>query len=128
MIGRRLAGPVTVGEPVTPTRLLGNGLTTGLVRGAVAAGVPLDDPRGADLVRAGDHLDLLETPRPGDSATAPTARPTVATVASHALVLAVLPRTADADAEVVLAVDRATALQIARDRAGQVFAVVADPP
>ncbi|MFN2561221.1 MAG: Flp pilus assembly protein CpaB [Jatrophihabitans sp.] len=128
LIGRRLAGPVTAGEAVTSTRLLGNGLTTGLARGAVAAAVPLDDPRAADLVRPGDHLDLLETPRPGDSDTAPTGPPKVATVASHALVLAVLPRTAEADAEVVLAVDRAAAVQIARDRAGQVFAVVADPP
>jgi pilus assembly protein CpaB len=128
LIGRRLAGSVTAGEPVTSARLLGNGLTTGLARGAVAAAVPLDDPRAADLVRPGDHLDLLETPRPGDSDTAPTGPPKVATVASHALVLAVLPRTAEADAEVVLAVDRAAAVQVARDRAGQVFAVVADPP
>jgi pilus assembly protein CpaB len=129
LIGRRLAGPVGAGEAVTPARLFGSGLTTGLPRGAVAAAVPLDDPRGADLVRAGDHLDLLETPRPPDIETAPAnSPPAVSTVASHALVLAVLPRTTDADAEVVLAVDRATAVQIARDRAGQIFAVVADPP
>jgi Flp pilus assembly protein CpaB len=129
LIGRRLAGPVGAGEAVTPTRLFGSGLTTGLPRGAVAAAVPLDDPRSADLVRAGDHLDLLETPRPADIETAPAnSAPAVSTVASHALVLAVLAHTTDADAEVVLAVDRATAVQIARDRAGQVFAVVADPP
>lgn len=129
LIGRRLAGPVGAGEALTPTRLFGSGLTAGLPRGAVAAAVPLDDPRSADLVRAGDHLELLATPRPADIETAPaTSAPTVSTVASHALVLAVLPHTADADASVVLAVDRATAVQIARDRAGQVFAVLADPP
>jgi Flp pilus assembly protein CpaB len=129
LLGRRLAGPIAAGEAVTPARLFGGGLTTGLPRGTVATAVPLDDPHSGDLVRAGDHLDLLETPRPPDvdtpSATSPTP---VSTVASHALVLAVLPHTADADAEVVLAVDRPTAVQIARDRAGQVFAVVADPP
>jgi Flp pilus assembly protein CpaB len=129
LIGRRLAGPMTSREAVTPARLFGSGLTTGLARGAVAAAVPLDDPRAADLVHAGDSVDLLETPRPADlEAAAPTHPPDVSTVASHALVLAVLPHTTDTDTEVVLAVERATAVQIARDRAGQVFAVVADPP
>ncbi|MDT7573146.1 MAG: pilus assembly protein CpaB [Actinomycetota bacterium] len=127
VIGRRLAGPMTAREAVTPPRLLGPGLTAGLPPGVVAASVPLDDPHTSDLIQAGDHVELLETPRPADFApAAATHPPRVATVASHALVLAVLPHVNDA--EVVLAVDRATAVQIARDRAGQVFAVVADPP
>jgi Flp pilus assembly protein CpaB len=128
-IGHRTAGPVRAREALTNARVLGRGLTSGLGAGSVAAAVALDDPHAADLVRAGDHVDLLETARPAEFETEQsTLPPTVATVAAHALVLAVLPRTGDADAEVVLAVDRATAVRITRDRAAHVFAVVADPP
>jgi Flp pilus assembly protein CpaB len=129
VLGRRLAGPLGAREIPTSSRLLGDGLTTGLGQGMVAAAVGLDDPHATDLVRPGDRVDLLGTPRPVDLATdQPTAPASVATVATRALVLAVLPRSADADAEVVLAVDRPTALRITRDRAAQVFAVMTDPP
>jgi pilus assembly protein CpaB len=128
-IGLRTAGPIRAREPLTSSRVVGTGLTLRLGSGSVAAAVALDDPHTADLVRPGDRVDLLETPRPADVDAAPArAGPEVATVATDALVLAVLPSTAEADAEVVLAVERATAVRLARDRAAHVFAVVADPP
>jgi Flp pilus assembly protein CpaB len=127
--GQRLAGAIRAREAVTTARVLGRGLTAGLSDGSVAAAVTLEDPHVADLVRAGDRVDLLEAPRPPDVVdSAPPTDPKVSTLASHALVLAVLPRTDDADAEVVLAVDRATAVRITRDRGGQLFTVVVDPP
>jgi Flp pilus assembly protein CpaB len=129
LVGRRLAGPMGAREAVTPSRLLGNGLTAGLPRGFIAAAIPLGDPHATELVRAGEHVDVLETPRPAEfDPTATTHPPRVARVALHALVLAVLPQTSDAEAEVVLGVDRATAVRIAQDRAAQVFTVVTDPP
>ena len=130
LLGRRLAGPVAAREAITAARVVGSELTRGLDHGRVAASVPLDDPHAADLVRTGSLVDLLEAPRPADLAGPSTARegPTVSTVAQRALVLAVLPAGHDAAAELVLAVDRATAVRLTRDRAGQVFTAVVVPP
>jgi Flp pilus assembly protein CpaB len=130
LIGSRLAGPLLTREPVTTTRVLGADLTAGLGPGAVATTVSLADPGSADLVHAGDRVDLLATPRPdlvvfGRSGPGP---PPVSLVAARVRVLAVLPASAARAAEVVLAVDRATAVQITRDRTTQTFTVVADSP
>jgi Flp pilus assembly protein CpaB len=129
LAGRRLAGPVDRGEPITSSRLLGSDLTTGLAPGEVAAAVSLGDSHATDLVRAGDRIDLLAADRPADPlAAAPPAQPDVDVIAAGCRVLAVLPATAEADAELVVAVDQRTAVRITRDSATQVFTAVAAPP
>jgi Flp pilus assembly protein CpaB len=130
LLGARLAGPVGAREPVTAARMLGNDLTAGLPAGMVATTVPLLDPGGADLVHAGDRVDLLATPQLDLAAPDPSAAgpPKVSVAASRARVLAVLPGTADRPAEVVLAVDRTTAVRITRDKTTQTFTLVADSP
>jgi Flp pilus assembly protein CpaB len=131
LIGRRLAGRVAAREALTSSRIVGRDLTYGLAAGLAAVPVSVDDPHTADVVRAGDRIDLLATPRPDDVARAPSragSDPPVHTVTSRALVLAVLPGTDTADAALVLAVDAATAARIARDRSRQTFTVVLEPP
>ncbi len=131
LVGTRLAGPLGAREPITPSRLLGADLTEGLAAGVVATTVSLADPGAADLVHAGDLVDLLATPRPDlgvPDATGPGPPTGVSVVARRTRVLAVLPASADREAEAVLAVDRATAVRIARDRTTQMFTVVAGPP
>jgi Flp pilus assembly protein CpaB len=129
LVGHRLAGPVGAGEPITATRLMGADLARGLGSGLVATPVPLADAHAADLVRAGDRVDLLETARPPDvlDISAP-ARPRVRTVATGARVVAVLPESDAAAPELVIAVDRETAVRITRDTATQVFTAVVAPP
>jgi Flp pilus assembly protein CpaB len=131
LVGARLAGPLGAREPVTPSRLLGVDLTEGLAPGMVATTVSLSDPGAADLVHAGDQVDLLATPRPDlevPDATGPGPPLGVFVVARRTRVLAVLAASADREAEVVLAVDRATAVRITRDRTTQMFTVVAGSP
>ncbi len=108
MVGRVLAGPVRAGEPLTDVRLVGAGLTALLPDGQVAAPVRLADLAVAELVRAGDRVDVLATPP--EAATAEV-------VAASALVLAVPGEGADdQDAAVgllLLAVDGDTAARLA---------------
>ena len=125
VVGRRLAGPVGVGEPITGTRLVGRDLSTGLSGDVVAAAVPLADPHATELLRPGDRVELLSTPRADELATpSPGA---VVVLASDARVLAVLTG-GDAGAELVLAVPRAVAGRIVRDGPTHVFTAVLEPP
>jgi pilus assembly protein CpaB len=127
--GRRLAGPIGRGEPITGTRLIGTDLAAGLPRRLVAAAVSLGDGHAIDLVQPGDHVDLLEADRPVDPLAGPTSRTgAVVDVASHISVLAVLPATESSDAELVVAVDRPTEVRITRDVATHVFTAVVVPP
>jgi Flp pilus assembly protein CpaB len=129
LLGRRLAGPVTAREPITAARLVGADLVAGLPTGLVAAPVVLGDPHTADLVRAGDRVDLLATARPPDLTGLPALpEPRAQALAADVLVLAVLPVTSDADAELVVAVTRETALRIAREATARVFTAVVKPP
>ncbi len=129
LVGRRLAGPIAAREAVTTQRLVGADLAAGLAAGLVATPVVLDDPHAADLVRAGNRIDLLEAARPPEIADlAHLAAPEVRTVATHSLVLAVLAATADAEAELIVAVDRTTAVRITRDTSGHVFTAVVVAP
>ena len=129
VIGHRLAGPVRAREAITATRLVGSDLAAGLAGGLVATTVALGDPHAIDLIRAGGRVDLLEAARPPDIADPGPARPArVHTVATSAVVLAALPATDQADAELVLAVDRATAVRVTRDSSTHVFTAVAVPP
>lgn len=129
VIGERLAGPIVAREAITVARVVGADLADGLGRGRVATPVSLGNPHTVDLVRAGDRIDLLETARPPEIADPGLAvDPKVDTLASGALVLAVWPATDGADAELVVAVGRATAVRITRDTATHVFTAVVDPP
>ncbi len=129
VVGRRLIAPISAREAVTSNQLLGPGLTARLPTGLVAASVGVDDPHVAAFVHAGGHVDLLATSRPPDGLDSPGARPpAVVTVARALLVLATFAGADGTSSEVVLAVDRATAVAIVRDRATQVFTVVTNPP
>ena len=57
--GRLLAGAVSAGEPVTRTRLAGEGLLTGQSPTTVAVHVPLADPGSTALVHPGATVDLV---------------------------------------------------------------------
>ena len=98
-------------------------LTTGLPRGLVAVRCRSRRPARAELVRAGDRVDLLALPRPaGDPLVAdpaPARRP--ARSAGHASSRPVLPccraaRRRTGTTDLVVAADRATALRLTRSR------------
>lgn len=139
IIGRRLAGPVRAGEPLTSARLVGAGLTAALSPGLVASSVPVGSDV-AGFVRAGDRVDLLAPPVPievvpadpdpaGTAARGPTGSARV--VAENVLVLAVLPVQPDSGASsaaLVIASDRRTALGVAAVPGRALLAVVADSP
>lgn len=129
--GRRLAGPVTAGEPITAGRVLGRGLLTGLPAGTLAVPVSIADSSTADLLHPGDRVDLVVGPPasdvPGASARGQSGGHVVAT---RLLVLACLrdsgsgtPHTA-----LVVAADRATAVRIATAGASQDFAALGVSP
>lgn len=62
--GRVLAAPVREGEPLTDARVVGDGLLDGFGPGRVAAPVRIADADAVRLLRPGDHIDVLTTPRP----------------------------------------------------------------
>jgi Flp pilus assembly protein CpaB len=61
LIGRRVAGAIRRGEPVTDVRVVGPGLAAGLAAGETAVPVRLADAESAALVRPGDRVDVLGT-------------------------------------------------------------------
>lgn len=63
-LGRPLAAPVRRGEPVTDVRLVGAGLVDALPSGLVAVPVRIADTGAADLVAAGDHVDVVAATSP----------------------------------------------------------------
>lgn len=67
-VGRTLAAPVRVGEPVTDVRLVGPALTDGYP-GLSAVPVRLPDAGMAELLRVGDVIDLVAADPQGGSAT-----------------------------------------------------------
>ena len=88
-VGRRLAGPLRRGQPITDTALLG----AALVRDRpdlVALPVRLPDTAMAELLRVGDEVDLVAADPQGGSAS---------TVTRSALVLGLPPPPADAAAD-----------------------------
>ncbi|MBN9621172.1 MAG: hypothetical protein J0H43_15820 [Actinobacteria bacterium] len=137
LVGARLATALHAREPVTSTRLLSGDLAAGLGPDQVATPIPLDDPHVAELVRPGDRVDVVGAPRPAEAPTDPSADPDQLAgraasggtpVAAGAPVLAVIPASNEADAELVLAVARITAVQIARDRPTHLFTVFVVAP
>lgn len=134
VIGRRLAAPVTPGEPITPARLVGAELTTGLRAGVVASSVPVA-PQVAGFVHPGDRIDLLAPPKRTDASATVTAGADggpATLVARGVEVLAVLPLDQPAPdavaAALVIGTDRPTALRLAGLQDRQLLAVVSDPP
>ena len=64
IIGRPTTGPIAVGEPLTASRVVGPSLLAELTPGPngrrhVAAPVRLADPGQADLIQAGDVIDII---------------------------------------------------------------------
>lgn len=59
VVGKRLAGPLTTGEPITHAATVGPGLLTGLPADTVALPVRISDAGAAALVAAGDRIDLV---------------------------------------------------------------------
>jgi Flp pilus assembly protein CpaB len=88
-VGRQLAAPLRRGQPVTDTALLGDALVHGRPD-LVALPVRLPDTAMAELLRAGDEVDLVAADPQGGPAT---------TVARDALVLALPPPPTDAAAD-----------------------------
>jgi Flp pilus assembly protein CpaB len=80
LVGRTLATPLTRGEVVTTVRLLGPGHLRGYP-GRAAVGVRITDGEVADLLRPGDHVDVVGTD--------PQQRASPALVVRDAVVLAV---------------------------------------
>jgi Flp pilus assembly protein CpaB len=130
LIGRRLAGPVGAGEPVTRFRLAGSALTAGLPPGTVATPVLVQaDVR--DFVRAGDRVDLIAAPPAAEMSRLGSPPVDASVVASHIPVLAVVAPSANdpfagSATQLVLATDRDTAVRITALQATQTFAVVVD--
>lgn len=88
-VGRRLAGPLRRGQPITDAALVGAGLLRDR-SDLVAVPVRLPDTAMADLLEIGDEIDLVAADPQGGPAT---------TVARGALVLALPPPPADAAAD-----------------------------
>ncbi|MEP7193694.1 MAG: SAF domain-containing protein [Actinomycetota bacterium] len=61
LVGRALGAGMARGEPLTPARVRGPGLLTGVESGLVAAHVRLGDPAMAAMARSGDHVDLISS-------------------------------------------------------------------
>jgi hypothetical protein len=110
---------MSAGEPVTQSRLLDTAVTGSLARGQVAATVALLDPRQSTFINAGATVDLYPagTAQPlmgGPTSTSGGA--SVAAVATHVRVIAVLAGQQPATTEVtslVIAVDTPTAARLA---------------
>jgi pilus assembly protein CpaB len=122
-VGRTLAGAVGAGEVITTFRLVGRDLSAGLPPGLIAVPVPLVDAGALGLIRAGNHVDLLSPPT--------DAAGTAVVVAADVLVLAILPRAADAtsgNAQLVVAVDQPTELRIAQVITSPLLATVIKSP
>lgn len=122
LVGRTLAAPVREGEPVTDVRVVAEGLLAGYPS-LVAAPVRIADAGAVRLLRVGDRVDVVATdPADGRAEVATEAAPVVA-----------LPRgrrggddstTLSGGALVVLAVPRATAVELAGSAATDLLSVL----
>ncbi len=125
VVGRRVAGPIGRGEVVTPTRLLGSGLATGLTDGRLAVAVPVARTGSGLLARAGDTVELIAGP--GVDGGVPEV------LVAAAPVLASVPGGSDdtagsaTGAELVVATDAAGALRISTAASRDVIAAVLGP-
>lgn len=139
-VGRRLAAPITAGEPLVPQRLVGRDLAAGLGPEWVAMSVPVADARVTDFVHAGDRVDLYAVSEAAGATDVEPGTRQPSPVAQALHVLAVLPASpdgaqateslgsSDAPVELVVAVARSDAGRIAGGYSSQRFAVVLNPP
>ncbi len=132
-IGRRLAGPLSPRQVLTPGLLVGSGLTAGLPPGLVALAVDVDGG-SAGLVRRGQYVDLLARPSPDLGAVPGAAAETRRSsgLATHVLVLATLPDRTDSTAartvRLVLALTRPVAVTVAAREGLEAFTAVVYGP
>lgn len=133
VVGGVLAAAMTIGEPFTPARLYGRGLAAGLRPAQVAATVTLADPSGAQLLQAGDVVDLVVAPQSSvvDGTTATPARVLVSSVRLLA-VLAPVSASGSGDvlgtARLVVVTDVAGSLRIAGAGPSPIVATLRAPP
>jgi pilus assembly protein CpaB len=140
-VGHRVATAVAPGEALSASRLVGRDLTSGMPAGQVAVPVPLGDPRAAELVHAGDRVELYATARAVDgvdpdvdrdvdldSSNAPATGDGAEVLATGLVVVAVLPGSDAAGSELVVAASRTTALRLTRASGSHSIAAVAEPP
>jgi pilus assembly protein CpaB len=124
-IGHRLASPLVTGDAVSQQRLVGGDLAAGLSAGTVAASIALANSAAANLIRAGDYVDLLSPPSQ-DGASTPAQ-----ILALGVLVLAVVPETPDSPqpgAQLIVALERSSELKLAQAQSEPVLATVSDHP
>jgi Flp pilus assembly protein CpaB len=127
-VGRRLSSPLTGGEPVTLTRLVGSELTAGLDADHVACSVTTATDVGA-LIHPGDRIDLLAAAADDPLAVAPGAPARV--IARDVQVLAVLSvarQDASEGTTLIVATTRTSALELAGIAASRLLAVLGRSP
>jgi pilus assembly protein CpaB len=127
-IGSVTSAPMNAGEPITPARLRGNGITTGLSPALVAATVLVANSAAANLIHAGDTVDVLAGMPVDSDSTLPLA---ARVVASDVRVLAVLDDGEDGgerSPSIVVAVNRPTALALAALGDAAVTVALRAPP
>ena len=126
-MGNSIAAGMDRGEPFTPARLRGPGVTVGLRVGFVAVTVTIGGPSALALIRAGDTVDLLATTAP-EAGGLGHAR----IVASAIRVLAVVPTGTDGvdqqTTALVVAVTSPAALALAAVAGGSMTATLRMPP
>jgi Flp pilus assembly protein CpaB len=127
IVGRRVAGTVGRGMPVTQADLLEPAIAEALTRGEAATTIELVTSSQLALLRPGAHVDLYPSAgQLGDI------RPTAAVqpAARNAEVLSVLPpspATPDAKAALIVATDRSSAAQLTQASA-PFAATLVQPP
>lgn len=129
VVGRRLAAPVGVRDPITSTRLVGRDLAAGLPDGQRITAVSVPASASA-FVSPGDRVGLMPLEAAPDSTADvfDTGRmaPLGSIVADHLRVLAVLPADdGGASAHLVVACSATQAVRLA-SRGDRVFAVIGD--
>ena len=127
-VGAVLAAAMTAGEPVTPARLRGVGLTVGLPPGMLAVAVVLDNPRNAEIVQAGDLVDLLLVPEVDPGAASVPAAQVLARAVRVLATLAPAERLESTGATLVVAADHTTAVRVAAASGRAVVATLRAPP
>ncbi|HET7386308.1 MAG TPA: SAF domain-containing protein [Nocardioidaceae bacterium] len=129
-VGRRTAGPVRAGEPLTDVRLLDDGLLAAYP-GTVAAPVRIDDRGQVALLRVGDRIDILAA-RSAPGGFAADGPPPPATVLARDVPVIAIPPRRDRSAQsasgalVVVAVPDKTAAIVAGASVSSFLSVVLD--
>jgi hypothetical protein len=116
---------LAVGDAVTQQRLVGGDLAAGLPPGTVAAPITLANSAAANLIHAGDYVDLLSPPSPDGAGTS------ALVLAFGVLVLAVVPESSDSaqpGAQLVVALERSSELKLAQAESEPVLATVSEHP